>query len=428
MLSSFELPIIFSPDARYLVRCHTLSLPATMRDDWEHAIICAYLTIIDRHLSTVRDLPLYTTLDRGWTLPEALQARLASRSLDAAEREALGIALRWVQSGAFDDAAHIVLRLFDGSSRRVDVADATLATLPSLPERPPPLREMPDVDQETLRQLILEHQRSLFPSPEQVSHPHDDAHIVEADRYAPKRKKWIAGSDRHIIWDPDDALAMIWLKQGREIATIHGEPPVFNERHDQHLAFERRSWPDLELLSHVDLLDWSGVPLVMIELSSDQGVAIHWDAFVLKHGQLRSIMYRLSFGGEGEKDRVVTQLRTSMYAHQHALQSENGQYLFCLNGMGVLWPTHVAMFRWTRRMIVGWATRFDWQSHTSQEMIICEDFPANWQPPNLDQCRSSLLPWYSQTPIGFIEGVDYIDGDRLRIHFVTGRDATVVIK
>ncbi len=413
------LPVVFSSDARYMVRCQSIYLPETMLDVWEHTLIIAYLTIIDRRTPSIRDIPITTTLKPGWSLPASYRQKPA----DARKNRNGWVESIWIQSCAFHDENQIVLRSFDGTTQRIDLRDSGLEPLRPMPDYLPISQQESQLDRETLQQLYRENSAQLFPCVQPIQHPYDSARIVTADRYAKKQKQWIAGSDGQIIWDPDDVLKMIWLKNGHEIAAIRGTHYRYGEQRDQQIVFERLSWPELRLLSRLSLPGWSGEPFAMTELLPDKDIIIAWHGKLAEFPYYTTMVYRLRTGNQ--EDHILDTVHASLYGISEYVQNESGTLLLTYHPVGILWPTHAEMLRWRRRMIVGWATLFDWQARCVRQILFCEDFPANWQPPDLDQRHSPLLPWYMHTRIPFIEQMAFLDDTTLQISFTTKRTGVI---
>ncbi len=416
-----DLPLVFSPDARYLVRCHAIPFEDNATCAWERTLVVAYLTIIDRQMPSIRDVPVYRTLPPEWRWP------VPTGEPDQVETEDSKQYLRghWVQPCTFEDDMHLLLYLMDGTSERIVVKEPSLATLPALPSPSPTLHTEPDVDRETLQQVIHEYYRSLPDSVKRLRHPREEATIVSAEPFDRKETEWIVGAEGQVLWEPGDALAMAWVADGHQVALLRGKPYAYRERINQQVAFERRSWPDLTLLQRRELPDWSGTVQALVEIPQAEAVAVVWDTHEL-HKHSTTTLRRLAFNQEGVTMELQAQVPMNDRS-QILAQSPGGARLLCLQQHGVGWPTHQAMFRWTRRLIAGIITVYDWQERSARDIALCETFPANWLPPDLSVRRSALLPWYYATPIDFIDAITFADDHHLTVRFATKREETITM-
>jgi hypothetical protein len=413
--------LVFSADARYLVRWHSLSFADNATCTWERTLLVAYLTIIDRRIPSVRDVPIYRTLSPGWKLPDSLARQFAGEQPDKTPHPHVP----WVQSCAFVDDIHLVLSLIDGTSESILAPEAALAALAPLPSHPPTPHTMPDVNQELLQPVIAEYHRTWRTPAKRLRHPQGEAAIVRAEWPDRREIEWIAGADGSVIWDPGDALAMTWLANGQEVGAVRGAPYAYWKPGDQQLVFERRSWPDLTRLHRLELQGWSGYTHELLEVPHAQAVVLVWRAPHLD-GPAAVTLRRLALNPTQTQEWLEAQIPMSEATRVAALRA-SGRWLLCLQHEGVRWPSHEAMFRWAQRSITGIATLYDWHRNQACDLTICEDFPANWVPPDLNERRSPLLPWFYETWINFIESVAFVNDQQLAVEFATKRARTIML-
>ncbi|HEX8032782.1 MAG TPA: hypothetical protein VF510_02995 [Ktedonobacterales bacterium] len=415
---------IFSPDARYLVRCSSLSFFDNAASEWERTLLVAYLVIVDRALPSVQEVPIYVTLPPRWTPPAQL---LSASSIDDIDGNGPP---RWVQSCAFVDDIHIVLHLLDGRSQTIAAHDASLATIPTLPERPPTPHISPDVDRETLNRIIAENRRLEFPTAKRLHHPREAVAITGTVWPSSEHLQWVENEDGRKIWDPGDAMAMVWLTDGHQVGLLSGAPFSYKEQVDQHVVFERRSWPERTLITQLQLPGWSGKLVDIAMAPAGDAVIVTWDAYDWNRkgwsdaSSMR--LHRIQLDPLNKQDRVTARTAMSRTSEITA-QSPSGRWLLCLEPVGMRWPAHEAECSWRRRAIVGIASLYDWHTQQARDLALCEDFSADWMPPDLEHLRSPLLPWYYSTAIALIEDASFPDDQHLSVRFATKRTVTIPI-
>jgi hypothetical protein len=385
---------IFSPDAHYLVRCSSLSFFDNAASGWERTLLVAYLVIVDRVLPSVQEVPIYVTLPPHWTLPDDVSSVSFSNDVDGDGP------LHWVQSCVFVDNTHIVLHLLDGTSQTISAHDANLATIPTLPERPPALHTEPDIDRETLNRIIAENRRMEFPPAKRLRHPREAIAITCAEWPSNDHRQWIEGDNGHKIWDPGNAMAMVWLADGHEVGLLRGAPFSYKEQVNQHVIFERCSWPKRTLITRLSLPDWSGEPNDIAVTPAQDAVIVVWDAHEKRQtwsDAATTILHRIQLDSPNQQDRVAAHAPMSI-ARQIQAQSPSGRWLLCLDSQGMRWPAHEAECRWLRRVIAGLATLYDWHTHQARDLAFCKDFPANWTPPISNTCAHPCFPGTTAQP------------------------------